>query len=472
MIERRKYLIWALSITLGGMSTVCADEPASFVVHPESEVAALEESSDALVDRLFGQPDVTPVVAEAYYETDCCPDSPTTGRQGGCSLGDGCAAAIGCTSDAACASDTWIRFDSEAKSVLPADNPVDNLMKTALAPKDWFEFPINIGGWHWWNIDTGGVGNGGYGAANFRGTYAYYVIGQPSVTLEDGSKIGGFVFFAGRDGDPYRTYYSRNFWFLEGYASYWNEDLGTIKAGLVNNRFGLDGYLGFIGSAPYFDGFIMDADYGVSWEKTHEMCDDLTVDTFVQFFFHDGEWNGSLRNHDSESVAGLHERNTSITRIVPKWKLGEDSSIAWGFSGMVGTIDSDVPGFKTGTRSVWGTDLDYYKGPLNLRGEILQIFGPSVPTRFASGGPSNRITSFTTEAAYTVGPVKYRGVYTASHDSNPDGRQNIWSVGTVTQVTPNVRLFTEYSEWTVDGNATVGHATVIEGVQIVVNWQY
>ena len=42
----------------------------------------------------------------------------------------------------------------------------------------------------------------------------------------------------------------------------------------------------------------------------------------------------------------------------------------------------------------------------------------------------------------------------------------------MTQATPNVRVFTEYSEWTVDGNAAFGSATVIEGVQIVVHWQY
>lgn len=472
MTEFRTVFLWVFVILPGAASTLLAGEPASFVVYPENEQEAVEELSDTLVERLFNRPVVEPVVGEALFETDCCPDAEPSDRQGGCSISERCASAVGCTSDAACASDAWIRFDSDAKSVLPADNSIDNLMKLILAPKDWFECPVHVGGWHWWNIDTGGLGKGGYGAAGFRGTYAYYLIGQPSVTLEDGSKIGGFVFFAGRDGDHYRTYYNRNFWFLEGYASYWSEDLGTVKAGLVNNKFGLDDYLGFIGSAPYFDGFIMDSDYGLSWERTHEVCDDLTVDTFVQFFFHDGEWNGSLRNHDSESVVGIHERNTSVTRIVPKWKLDDGSTIAWGFSGMIGTIDSDVPGFDTGTRSVWGTDLSYNDGPLLLRGEVLQIFGPGVPTRFASGGASNRITSFVTEAAYTVGPVKYRSMYSGSYDSNPDGRQNIWSVGAVTQVTPNVRVFTEYSEWTIDGNDVFGHAKVIEGVQVVINWQY
>ena len=266
----RIVLLWTLALVLSGALAASADQPATFVVYPEAEVSVDSESSDFMFDRLFNKPVVTPVVAEAYYEADCCPDARSVAQEGGCSLADRCAAAVGCQADSACVSEAWIRFDSDAKSVLPADNPVDGLMKKALAPKDWFEFPVNVGGWHWWNIDTGGVGNGGYGAAGFRGTYAYYVIGQPSVTLEDGSKIGGFVFFAGRDGDPYRSFYSRNFWFLEGYASYSNDEIGTIKGGLVNNKFGLDGYLGFIGTAPYFDGFIQDADYGISWEKIHE----------------------------------------------------------------------------------------------------------------------------------------------------------------------------------------------------------
>lgn len=475
MSDYRTVCTWALVLLFGVTSAITAEEPSSFVVYPEA--VPVEQRTDSLVERFFHRPAVTPVVGEAHFEIDCCPDAVRSAMRDGCSIAEPGIPAAGCNScddcsQSVCTSEERIRFDADAKSVLPADNPIDNLMKQALSPKDWFDFPVNVGGWHWWNIDTGGVGNGGYGSAGFRGTYAYYVIGQPSVTLDDGSKIGGFVFFAGRDGDPYRTFYSRNFWFLEGYASYSSEDLGTIKGGLVNNRFGLDGYLGFIGSAPYFDGFIMDADYGISWEKTHEASDGLSIDTFAQFFFHDGEWNGSLRNHDAESVGGVHERNTAVFRAVPKWTLCDGSTLAWGISGMVGSIDSELPEFLSGTRAVWGTDFDYYKGPLNLRGEVLQILGPTVPNRFASGGASNRITSFTTEAAYTVGPVKYRGVYTASFDSNPDGRQNIWSLGAVTQVTPNVRLFTEYSEWTVDGNDLVGHAKIIEGVQIVVNWQY
>ncbi|MDA0282658.1 MAG: hypothetical protein O3B13_07795 [Planctomycetota bacterium] len=472
MVECKTILSWVLAISLGGASAVLSDETDNYVVHPETETPDVRDTTELKIDRIFDQPVVTPVVAEALFETDCCPNPPPGERTGGCSETASCSTDGGCLSIGDCNPDAWFRFDADAKSVLPEGNPIDELMKTVLAPKDWFNCPVNVGGWHWWNIDTGGVGNGGYGAVGFRGTYAYYVVAQPEVKLDDDSKIGAYVFYAGRDGEPYRSYYPSNFWFLEAYASYSSDDLGILKAGLINTKFGLDYYLGFIGTAPYFDGFIQDADYGLSWEKKHEVCDDLTVDTVAQFFFHDGAWNGGLANHNTESVAGLHERNTLVLRMAPKWTLSDDSTLAWGISGLVGEIDSNVPGFANDTRTVLGTDVDYFNGPLNLRGEVLQVNGRTVPTRLVSGGPSSRITSFSAEAGYTVGPVKYRGVYSASYDAHPAGRQNIWSLGAVTQVTPNVRLFTEYTEWTVDGNSAFGSTSIIEGVQMVVHWHY
>ncbi len=173
-----------------------------------------------------------------------------------------------------------------------------------------------------------------------------------------------------------------------------------------------------------------------------------------------------------ESVSGLTERNTLVARVVPTITLDDNATLAVGLSGLVGEIDSEIVGFASGTRAVWGTHADYNRGPLNLRGEVLQVFGTTVPTRFASGGPSNRITSYSTEAGYTVGPEKYRAMYSQSHDANPNGRQTIWSLGTVTQLTPHVRLFAEYSDWTVDGHATVGDVPIIQGVQMTVHWQY
>lgn len=391
-------------------------------------------------------------------------------RSLGCTT-DGCATE-GCDVECAAENGCGIRLDREASSIFGDDNFIDSTFNAIFGCKNGWDIPVNVGGWHWWHIDTGGVGNGGYGAKGFDGTYAYYTTANPSLQLENGRTLGGFVFFAGRDGDEYRRYYNRRFWFLEGYVSLVDPQLGTFKAGLINTNFGLDYYLGFIGNAPYFDGFIQDPDYGFSWEKTTQPNSSLTIDSSLQFFIRDGEWNGGLTNHDQETVPGINERNTFVARVTPTLQLDEDTTLAWGLSGLVGEIDSRVPGFPGGTRAVWGTHADFVRGPLNLRGEVLQIFGPTVPTRFSSGGPSNRITSYSTEAAYTVGPVKYRTMWTQSHEDNPNGRQSIWGAGVVLQVTPHIRTFVEYADWTVDGHAAVGDVPILQGVSITVHWQY
>lgn len=365
-----------------------------------------------------------------------------------------------------------LRFDTDATSLIGEDNSIVSATGSIFSIKDDWAIPVSFGGWHWWNIDTGGVGNGGYGATGYEGAYAYYTMLNPTYELENGRTLSGFVFFAGRDDTPYRRYYDRGYWFLEGYASLSDPEWGTLKGGLVNTNFGLDNYLGFIGSAPYFDGFIQDPDYGLSWEKTSQPSDDVSVNSSIQFFIRDGEWNGGLRNHNQETIPGLRERNTFVTRTTATRTLRESETLAIGISGLVGEIDSDVPGFAGGTQSAWGTHADYHRGPLNLRGELLQIFGARVPAYFASGGPSNRITSYTTEAGYTVGPVKYRAMFTQSHAANPDARQTIWSVGTVSQLTANVRMFVEYSDWTVDSHSVFGDLPIIQGVQTVIHWHY
>ena len=164
--------------------------------------------------------------------------------------------------------------------------------------------------------------------------------------------------------------------------------------------------------------------------------------------------------------------NTFVARVAPKWTIDDETELTLEASALVGEIDSRLPGFVTDSRAVWGVDAVFVKGPMELRSEVLQWFGKSVPIRFTSGGASNRVTSFSTEAAYTIGPIKYRGQYSASFDANPDGRQNIWSLGGGIKLTPNMNLFAEYTEWTVDGHATLGDFTVLEGPQFTLYWQY
>jgi hypothetical protein len=363
-------------------------------------------------------------------------------------------------------------FDPDANTLISDGNLLDHPFQTALGVKEQLGFPLEIAGWHWWAIDTTGAGNGGYGFRNYRGTYAYTLRGGPEYQIDKKQSVGAYGYFAMRDGDHYRTYYTTNFWFLEGYGWYRHADLGTLKAGLVFTRFGLDGYGNFIGTAPYFEGYIQDPDYGLSWENTWNVRDDLAVDTFAQFFFHEDGKNGSLRNFDSESVARINERNTAVLRSVGKWTLQDASHLDLGVSFLIGQIDSHQPGFSDDVRTVWGVDMTYTNGPFGLKGEFLQRFGRVVPTHFVSGGPSDRMEAWSSEASFKTGPLTWRGKYSQSFLSNPGGGQDNLSLGWQLDVTANVHFFAEYLWWNVDGNATAGDFTVIEGPQLTIYWHY
>ena len=365
-----------------------------------------------------------------------------------------------------------LSFDSEAATVLPEDNLIDRTFQTAFGVKDKFGFPIEIAGWHWWAIDTTGAGNGGYGFRGYQGTYAYTLRGGPEYELDRRQSVGAYAYFLMRDDVPYRQYYTSNSWFFEAYGWYRHEELGTLKGGLIFMKFGLDGYGNFFATSPYFEGYIQDPDYGVSWEKTWNVRDDLAVDTFAQYFFHENGQNGSLRNFDSESVARVNERNTVVLRSVGKLTLGETSSLNLGSSFLVGEIDSSRVGFADDVRTAWGVDMTWTQGPFALMGEFLQRHGRVVPTHFASGGPSDRLESYSIESSYDVGPVTWRGKYSQSFLSNPNGRNEVLSLGGQVDVTPHVTFFAEYVWWNVDGHAVAGDFNVLEGPQLTLYWHY
>jgi len=356
-------------------------------------------------------------------------------------------------------------------TLLPEDNCIDSTFKSVLSVKDHLQFPLTVGGWHWWAIDTTGSGRGGYGYRGYRGTYAYTFTGGPEYEIDRKQSVGVFWNFAARDGVPYRRYYTTNFWFLDAYGWYRHEDLGTLKAGLVTTKFGLDGYGTFLGTAPYFEGYIQDPDYGLSWERNWSVNEQLSVDTYAQYYIHDNGQNGSLTNFDSESVAGVSERNTVVLRSVGNWSLAEDTRLNLGTSFLVGEIDSHLPGFADDVRTVWGVDMTLTRGPFVLKSEFLQRFGRVVPSHFVSGGPSDRMEAWSAEADYRTGPINWVSKYSQSFQSNPDGRQEIISVGAQIDITPNIIFFGEYAWWNVDGNSA-GNFNVLEGPQLVIYWHY
>lgn len=346
--------------------------------------------------------------------------------------------------------------------------------------KQEYHVPISAEAWHWQHLNNGGPIGSGYGIPTIRGTYFYSLKADPEMVWEpDGflQKIGMHTDLRLREQDKFRSFYTGKVWLWEMYA--WADTpVGRFKAGKIWRRFGLDWDGSFFGNVPYFDGFKLNPDYGVSWEHTWTPNEDFKIDSFAQFFIHEDGINGTLAGADSESVVGSSQRNTGVVRLIPTWTLSADSTFSLGLSGMAGEIVNNplhvsVPHQVLGA---WAVDATYTKGRWKVFGEVLQSYGVRNPVRFASGGPSNRTTDLLTGIHYKLGPTTWRCNYSAGFDDNPYGWQQMWVPGVTIALTKNIDFYADWVRWDVYNNATVpvkgGHREIEDGFSFVINWRY
>ncbi len=358
--------------------------------------------------------------------------------------------------------DREVAFDNDFVTRL-----YDHLQET----KQRWHVPLGIGAWHWYHEDLVGS-NDGYGIEGLRGTYWWFVTADPTYELSRDTAIGGHLEYRLRDGDPFRSFFPDNFWSYEAYGYLRSAEHGTLKAGQIWKRFGLDWDGVFFGNAPYFDGFKLDPDYGVSWERSRSLDENLTLDTFVQFFVHEDGVNGSFGGADAESVPGFNERNTLVLRAVPNLSLGEDRSLAIGVSGFVGEIDSSRTDVASQNTTAYAVDVTYTSGRWRVFGEGLQSFGIINPARYVSGGPSNRITGFLCGTDYDFGPMTSRLIYSATIDDNPHAMQNLVVLSNTIAVTKNVDFYLEYVNHQVSGNAANPHVEFFNSLEFVIYWHF
>ncbi|MDA1050433.1 MAG: hypothetical protein O3C40_08115 [Planctomycetota bacterium] len=334
-----------------------------------------------------------------------------------------------------------------------------------------FKMPITGGAWHWFHQNLNG-GPGGYGIPGLRGTYFWYLYADPQYTTGAGNTIGGHMELRLRETETFRTFVDDQVWTWELYGYIQNDELGTLKAGQLYNRFGIfwDGV--FFGNASYFDGMKLDADYGVSWEKTTDIHDCLKVDSYVQYFFHEDQSNGSFGGADAESVDGYTEKNTGVARLVPTWTRADGSQLAIGASGMVGQIDSQI---ALPDETVWayGVDATYTKGPWKAFVEGSQTYGVRNPVSYVSGGPSDQLTNFLGGIHYTRGAVTYRCSYSNSIYEHPHAVQNMVLAGATVTLTDHVDLYIEYVNQRVDGASLPGrNGDFFNSIEWVINWHF
>jgi len=439
--------------------------PASFVVPPappsyltESDPGEEPSFAPRHPSASFGETTATPLVHRLADDSAV--------EEGGSACDSRCQCT--CPSCRGCGEE-----DSGTETLLGecGDQCIDGIFEKLLGWKDDLDLPIGAGAWHWYAEDIS-TSNDGYGTRGLRGTYWWYITADPEYDLGDGRKVGGHLEYRLRDGDRFRSFFDSKFWSYEAYGYFHDDEWGTLKAGQIWKRFGLDWDGVFFGNVAYFDGFKLDPDYGVSWEKTTEIDDRLSLDSFVQFFFHEDGVNGSFGGADSESVPGVHERNTAVVRLVPTWTRCDGSTVALGVSGLAGKIDSNVAAIPKENVSAWALDLTYAKDRWKMFGEVLQSYGRINPARYVSGGPSNRITDFLAGVHYTDGPVTYRASYSAGIDDNPYANHGLVVAGTTIQLTEAVELYVEYVNQQVDNNNPAGHIEFFDSVNFIVHWTY
>ncbi len=336
-------------------------------------------------------------------------------------------------------------------------------------------FPISIGAHHWLHVDRNQfVYGNGYGWPGLRGTYFYFVNFDPSF------KIPGDVFvreagihlegrFRDTD-DKFRTFFRDTIWTYEAYA-FAKTKIGTFKAGQIVQQFCIASDTSWWDGVSYYDDYRYNPSWGVSWENTWKGSDSFSVDTALQYFIRGDRVSGAFPNASADTTAGLSERNTGILRVVPTWKLNENTKLALGVAGLVRGIQGGAGRGVDHMQVAWDTDFTLTWKNLSIWGQYIDSRGVITPTRYVSGGPSDRQNSLSTGINYKCGPVSTHVNYSRGWDHHPSGHQSIFEPGFAFQLTKNVVLYTEYVRWNVTNSKGV-RSKFEDGFELALVWNF
>jgi hypothetical protein len=176
---------------------------------------------------------------------------------------------------------------------------------------------------------------------------------------------------------PLRSFFPGVTWLQQGYVRY-DTPYGEFRAGSFYRRVGLDWDGSFFGNIEYFDGLLLDPEFGVDFQGSHDFSSRLGAQYSAQYFSTDARINGSLPGRDFVSEAGAHAKNDLTLRLAPVFKLGRNTSLTIGGSLAHGAIDRDLG--PNNTRDQFAADATLQTGPLLTYGEILRqdVLGPVV----------------------------------------------------------------------------------------------
>jgi hypothetical protein len=166
-----------------------------------------------------------------------------------------------------------------------------------------------------------------------------------------------------------RSFFPGNTWLQQGYVRY-RTPYGEFKAGSFYRRVGLEWDDSFFGNIEYFDGFMLDPEFGVGFDGSHDLSGRLGAEYSLQYFSTSSPINGSLPGRDIVSQPGARAKNDVTARFAPVWHFNKWASLNVGGSFAQGTIERDN-GPHNRRRQI-AADATLQLGPVLTYGEVLR----------------------------------------------------------------------------------------------------
>lgn len=354
-----------------------------------------------------------------------------------------------------------------------SDTFLDRAYDDVQAWKKEHGLPLQVGALHLWHRNRNSPHATGYGVPGTRGTLMYYAIFDPAGEADLGwgrTKVGAHVEARFRDhaDDRFRPWFESNLWLWEAYG--WADtDLGRLKAGKVWKRYGFDWDGCWFGTLAFYSGFKLDPDWGVSLENKTKTGEGGGLETFLQYFVTDDEVNGSASGADAESDPDAREKHTFVARGVWTTPLGDGAAFITGVSAMSG--QTATHGTHDEHILAGAFDATWVSGPARVFGEVNWEHGVMNRAFALTGGPTDARVETILGATYQVGPVTLRAHWSSGRYQDPDGKTDLYLVGTTVAVTKNVDVYLEYVRWNVHPDG-VRQFAVEDGFQFLVNWRF
>jgi hypothetical protein len=237
-----------------------------------------------------------------------------------------------------------------------------------------------------------------------------------------------------------RSFFPGNTWLQQGYVRY-RTPYGEFKAGSFYRRVGLEWDDSFFGNIEYFDGFMLDPEFGVGFEGSHNLLGRLGAEYSLQYFSASSPINGSLPGRDFVSQAGARAKNDVTLRFAPVWHFNKWASLNVGASFAQGAIERDAGPHNL--RRQAAADATLQLGPMLTYGEVLR---QTVNSQVVL--PPQEATYTLTGIRWARGRYQPRLNYSQANYHGINGRREyILQPGINIRVADNLTFIYEFDFW-------------------------